>query len=296
MTSIAQVDASQWLQDLGQTVVSVLPALLVFLLILIVGYFIAKAVAKILDRVLGRVGFDRVVERGGIGRAMERTKYDASDILGRIVFYALMLVVLQLAFGVFGPNAISELIFGIIAFLPRIFVAVVIVVVAAAIAAAVKEIVEASIGGLSYGRPLAMAASGAILVVGVFAALNQLQIAPQIVNALFYAVLAIIAGSAIVAIGGGGIGPMRVQWEKALQRVEREAPQVRESAQGSQDRIARRAEERREQVTADRAQQTPAGPGAGTTRTRSDDTMSLSREQDETVALPHEENRARRPR
>jgi hypothetical protein len=58
----------------------------------------------------------------------------------------------------------------------------------------------------------------------VFAALNQLQIAPAIVNATFYAVLAIIAGSAIVAIGGGGVQPMRARWERTLQRYDQEKP------------------------------------------------------------------------
>ena len=46
-----------------------------------------------------------------------------------------------------------------------------------------------------------------------------------VLSILFYALLAIIAGSAIVAIGGGGIGPMRAQWEKALGRIQRDAPQ-----------------------------------------------------------------------
>jgi hypothetical protein len=45
----------------------------------------------------------------------------------------------------------------------------------------------------------------AILIIGIFAALGQLQIAPGIGNGLLYALLAIIVGVAIVAFGGGGI-------------------------------------------------------------------------------------------
>ena len=52
----------------------------VFLLILIVGYLIAKAIAMILSKVLTRVGFDRLVERGGVKRALDRSSYDASGI------------------------------------------------------------------------------------------------------------------------------------------------------------------------------------------------------------------------
>jgi Conserved TM helix len=225
-----------------------LPKLVGFLVILIVGYFIAKAIAGIFSKVLERVGFDRAIERGGVGRALAKSRYDASDILGKIVFYALFLFVLQLAFGVFGPNPISDLIHGVIAYLPNVIVAILIVVIGAAIAAAVKEIVEASLGGLSYGRGLAFGASTAILVITAFAALDQLNIAPAIVQGLFYALLAIIVGSAIVAIGGGGISTARTYWERAAQKADAESGKMRDVAQGSKERIRERAEERAAQV------------------------------------------------
>jgi Mechanosensitive ion channel, conserved TM helix len=160
------------LGDAWASIATFIPKLVGFLLILVIGYFIAKAIAKLVETVLERVGFDNAVERGGIGQALERSQYDASDILSKIVFYALFLFVLQLAFGLFGPNPISDLIKGVIAYLPNIFVAIIIVVIGAAIAAAVKEIIEASLGGLSYGRALAFAASTLILGVALFAALD----------------------------------------------------------------------------------------------------------------------------
>jgi hypothetical protein len=215
---------------------------------LVIGYFIAKAIAKLVETVLERVGFDNAVERGGIGQALERSQYDASDILSKIVFYALFLFVLQLAFGLFGPNPISDLIKGVIAYLPNIFVAIIIVVIGAAIAAAVKEIIEASLGGLSYGRALAFAASTLILGVALFAALDQLNIAENIVNGLYYAILAIIVGSAVIAIGGGGIKTMSRYWERAANRADMESTNIKQEAQGSKERIQQRAEERADQM------------------------------------------------
>ncbi len=225
-----------------------IPELIAALLILIVGYFIAKAIAKVLDRVLERVGFDRWVERGGIKQALARSKYDASSLLSQIVFYIVFLFVLQLAFGVFGPNPISDLIRSVIAYLPKVFVAVIILVVGAAIAAAVKEIVEAALGGLSYGRGLAIGASVAILAVAVFAALDQLNIAPAIVTGLWYALLAVVVGSAIVAIGGGGIETMRRYWERAANRADAESTNIRQEATGSKERIQQRAQDRLDQA------------------------------------------------
>lgn len=208
-----------------------LPKFLVFLAILLVGWFVARLLARGCNALLERVGFDKLVERGGIKRTLERTRYDASDLLSKILFYTVVLFVLQFAFGVFGPNPISALLTQVIAYIPNIFVAAIIVVIAAAIAKGVKDILTVTMVGLNYGRIVANIASAAILVVGIFAALDQLQIAPAIVNGLFYAGLAVIAGSAIIAIGGGGIKPMQSRWEQMLGRMQREAPKLKEQVQ-----------------------------------------------------------------
>jgi mechanosensitive ion channel-like protein len=236
------------LGDAWATVATFLPKFVGFLAILLIGYFIAKAITKVLDRVLEKVGLDRAVERGGVGMALAKSQYDASSLLAKIAFYALMLFVLQLAFGVFGSNPISDLIHGTIAYLPNVFVAILIIVIGAAVAAAVKEIVEASLGGLSYGRALAFGASTAILVIAAFAALDQLEIAPSIVTGLFYAILAIVVGSSVVAIGGGGIKTMSRYWDRAANRAEQESGSLKQEAQGSKERIQQRATDRAEQM------------------------------------------------
>lgn len=257
MTVLAQVDLGQSLEEGLSTVLAFLPKLLAFVAILAIGWIIARVLQRLVDGVLERVGFDRAVERGGIKRALARTQYDASDLLAKLVFYAVMLFVLQMAFGVFGPNPISALLFGIIAFLPKIFVAIVIVVVAGAIAAAVRELIDAAIGGLSYGGMLANAAAVVIIGIGIFAALNQVEIAPAIVNGLFYALLAALVGVVVVAVGGGGIQPMRGRWEQALSRLDEESTRISEATSSTtRDDLEQRVRERRAQVdpagTADR--------------------------------------------
>lgn len=247
-------------QNAWALVLTFVPKLLIFLAIVLIGYFVCKWLGKLVNALLERVGFNRLVERGGIKRALERTRYDASDILSKLVFYAAFLFVLQLAFGAFGPNPVSDLIQRIFLFLPSLIVALVIVVVASAIAKAVKDITQAALGGLSYGPFLANLAAGAIVAIGIFAALSHLGIAPAIVNGLFYAVLAIVAGSAIVAIGGGGIAPMRAQWEKAMRKVEQEAPKLKSEAQ----KIPQAAEQKAETwvKTAETAPRQPYKPSS----------------------------------
>jgi len=250
MSVLAAVEWSQGIEDAWAKVTTFVPRFIGFLLVLLIGYFVAKAIAKIADRVLERVGFDRAVERGGVKRALAKSQYDASDIVGKVIFYALFLIVLQMAFGVFGPNPVSDLLEGVIAYLPKVVAAIIIVVIASAIAAAARELITSALGGLSYGTTLGNVAAIGIVTVGVFAALNQLQIAPAIVTGLFYAMLAIIVGSAVIAIGGGGIQPMRQRWENVTSKYDEEKPRVQQEMVGAKDRIAARADQVKSQAQA----------------------------------------------
>ena len=203
-------------------------------MILIIGMIIAKVIAKVIAKainaLLDRVGFDRAVERGGVKKAMANSKMDASDVLGKLIYYTLMLFVLQLAFGVFGPNPISDLITQVITFLPSLIVAIIILVVVAAVAAAVKTLIKGTLGGLSYGNALANAASIFILFLGVVAALNQVGVATTVTTPVLIAILSAVVGVIVVGVGGGLIKPMQHRWEGYLTTAEAEAPRIKRAA------------------------------------------------------------------
>ena len=222
---------SNALTDLWRSVALFVPKFAAFLVILLIGWFVAKAIGKAVDKILERLGFDRAVERGGIKKALAKSQYDASSIVGKLVYYALLLFVLQLAFGVFGPNPISTLLTGVIAFLPKAVVAIIIVVVAAAIAAAVRELIGNTLGGLSYGKALANIASAFVLGLGVIAALNQVGIATTVTTPVLIAVLATVAGILIVGVGGGLVRPMQSRWEQYLETMSRESGRIRAQVQ-----------------------------------------------------------------
>ncbi|RPE77612.1 putative transporter (transmembrane protein) [Frondihabitans sp. PhB161] len=212
------------------SVIDFVPKLLLFLVILIVGLIVAKLISKALSKLLEKVGFDRLVERGGVKKALENSKLDASDIIAKIFYYALVLFVLQFAFGVFGPNPVSDLLAAIIGFLPKVIVAIIIVVIAAAIAAAAKTLIQGTLGGLSYGKVLANIASLFILFIGVTAALNQIDVATTVTTPILITVLAIIGGVIVVGAGGGLIKPMQARWESYLTKAEEEAPKMKAEA------------------------------------------------------------------
>jgi Mechanosensitive ion channel, conserved TM helix len=254
---LADIDLQRGVEDAWNSIAVFVPKLVGFLLILVIGYFIAKLIARLVDTVLERIGFDNWVERGSLRVTFEKSRFDPSDLVSIIVFWAAFLVVLQLAFGVFGPNPVSDLLTGIIAYLPNVFVAVIILVIASALGKVVSEVLGAMLGGATGGRWIARGAGLAILIVGIFAALNQLEIAPEIVNGLFYAILVMIVGSVIVAVGGGGIRTMQRYWERASGRLEVTTAEIKRTADPDAARrtLDLRMEEERSRMEEGRHQQ-----------------------------------------
>lgn len=261
-----------------RSVATFAPKLVAFLVILIIGWIVAKLISKAIDKILERVGFDRAVERGGVRKALARSSYDASTIVSKIVYYALLLFVLQLAFGVFGQNPISDLLSGVIAFLPRLVVALIIVVVASAIAAAVRDLVSNALGGLSYGKLLANIASIFILGLGIIAALNQVGIALTVTLPVLVAILGTIGGILVVGVGGGLIRPMQQRWEDYLSKAEDESRNIRRHLDERQDRQrvgSAHTGQHQQSVTGGYSQQAPQSPQYGQDQYSSPETQQL---------------------
>jgi len=225
--TVRAVDWQGGVSDAWTTVATFIPKLLFFFIVLIVGYFLAKIVAKVVDGILERVGFDRAVERGGVKQALAKSKYDASDLVAKLVQYAIILFTLVIAFNVFGPNPISNLLQDVIAFLPSLIVAIIIIVIASAIAKVVKDLVSNTLGGLSYGNIIANIASIFILFLGIVAALNQVGVATTVTTPVLIAILATVGGVIVVGAGGGLIRPMQSRWEQWLNSAEGEKENIK---------------------------------------------------------------------
>ncbi|CAL9539058.1 hypothetical protein SUDANB121_04217 [Nocardiopsis dassonvillei] len=250
------MDVGQGLTTAWQAVASFVPLLAGFLVILVLGWIIAWFVGKGVGKALHGVGLDRALHRGGVGEYFERSRWSASELCGKIVYYVALLFVFTLAFNVFGPNPVSTLLNEVIAWMPRGIVALVIVVVTAMIAKAVRDLITGALGGLSYGRLLANIAAVAILALGVIAALNQMGIATTVTTPVLVAVLATVGGVIVVGVGGGLIRPMQQRWEGWLERAEEETGRL----------SSRSSYEAGRQAAMDRPATAPP-PGAEGTRT-----------------------------
>lgn len=208
----------QQLKDgLGQAwglIATFVPKLVFFLIVLLIGWLIAKAISKGLSLVLGKLGFSKMIEKTGLSGMLKQSSLDATNIITKLVYYFILLIALQLAFGVFGPtNPVSQLLNDVIAFLPRIVVAVVLVIVAAAIAKVVRDLVGSALSGRPAGRLLGTIAYWLIMAFGIIAALNQVNIATTVTTPVLITVLATIGGVLVVGFGGGLIKPAQQRWE-----------------------------------------------------------------------------------
>jgi hypothetical protein len=233
---LASFSVSTSFQNLLDTVFHAIPKILVFLLILVIGWFVAKALGRIVDMVLRRIKFDRFVERGVVGQALAGSNTDSTTLISKIVYYAILLVTLQMAFGVWGPNPISTMLNAVVGWLPKAIVAIIIIVIASAIARVVKDLINGAIGGLSYGPFLASVASIIIIALGAIAALNQVGIAAAITQPILYTVLLTAGAVVAIGVGGGLVKPMQERWERMLSAAERETnTQIASYQQGRSD-------------------------------------------------------------
>jgi mechanosensitive ion channel-like protein len=230
---------------LGQAwtlVATFFPKLLAFLLILFVGWLIAKAISKGLGMAMTKLGFGRLVEKTGLSHLTSRSGVNVATILVKLVYYFVLLIALQLAFGVFGEsNPVSSLLNDVIGFLPRIVVAIVLVVVAAAIGKVVRDLITSAMGNRQLGRPMGTAAYVFIVAIGAIAALNQVNVATTVTTPILITVLATIGGVIVVGFGGGLVRPMQARWDGWINRVQHQLsatpPEPRqETAPGSAPR------------------------------------------------------------
>ncbi len=216
------INWTQGLDDAWSKLAQTVPKLISFLLILVVGLIVARIVGSAVTKLLDRVGANTFADRFGISTHLSRAGFTLSQFVGRAVRLFVVFIAVTTAFAAFGPdNPVSKLLDRFVAYVPNIFVAGAILAITAAVArfaaSAVRRTMAVTEGaGTDVPNFVPTLATVAIWVVGGFAALDQLDVAPMIVTGLFYAALAIVVGVAIVAVGGAGIQPLRAKWQQVL--------------------------------------------------------------------------------
>ncbi|HTI14962.1 MAG TPA: hypothetical protein VL461_10380 [Dictyobacter sp.] len=189
-------------------VVAFIPRLVGFLVILLIGWIVASALAKAVTFLLKRIGFDRTSERIGLTRFEQRMgmRMDPATLLGKIVYWFVFLVFLIPAFNALQLTSVSSFLNQVLAYIPNIFVAVLVLFLGALLASFVGDIVRGTMAGRNVGNPniYANIARAAIIGFAILVALDQLQIAPALITILFTAIVGAIALALGLAFGLGG--------------------------------------------------------------------------------------------
>src|SRR5829696_3358663 len=206
----------QPLQNALSTFLSYIPQLIGALIILIVGYIVAKVLQAVVGRLLQGIGFDRWMERGGIKQFFDRaeTNQTPASILGALVFWFVFIIAITMAADALGIPQVSVVLAQLIAYIPNIIAAILILILAALLANFLASIVRGATGS----DILASIAQYAIIVYAVFAALTQLGVAVQLTANTFLIVLGAVALAAALAFGIGGREVARDILEKAYNR------------------------------------------------------------------------------
>ncbi len=189
-------------------ILTFIPRLIGFLVILLVGWIIATVVSKALTFILRKIGFDRMGERIGLTRFEQRmgVKMDAAGLLGKIVYWFLFLVFLVPAVDSLGLTSVSAILALVIGYIPNVFVAILVLFLGTLAATFVADLVRGATASANVGNPNVFANIAQFAIMGFVAliALEQLQIAPALINELFGAVVAAAALAFGLAFGLGG--------------------------------------------------------------------------------------------
>jgi hypothetical protein len=189
-------------------ILTFIPRIVGFLVILIVGWIVATLVSKALTFLLRKIGFDRMANRIGLNRFEQRmgVSMDPAGILGKVVFWFLLLIFLVPATDALGLPTVSNILNTLVAYIPNVFVAILVLFLGTLAATFVADLVRGATATANIGNPSIFAgiARWAIIGFAALVALEQLQIAPALINELFGAMVLAVAIAFGLAFGLGG--------------------------------------------------------------------------------------------
>lgn len=213
------IDFDAAFTDAFTDLASFLPKLVAFVVVLVVGLFVARWVRKMVTALLRRIRFDDYIDRSGIGAPLERAGFaDSGKFVAQMIYLLAVVFVLKLALGVFGANAVSDTLDDLIAFIPRLVVAIAIIVITGLVANSVGGLLRPALSDLDYGPLVARVAVAAIWTIGVFAAIDQIEFAEDIVDTLFTAIVGSLSLILVIKFGVGGIWAARDHFWPAVYR------------------------------------------------------------------------------
>ncbi|MDQ8161247.1 MAG: hypothetical protein P3C10_01550 [Gemmatimonadota bacterium] len=227
------------------------PALFGALVILFAGYLVAKVIEKGTARLLRRMHFNQLLERGGVLQAVERSgsHLNPAKVIANLLFWCVMFAVLLVAANAIGLESLANVFSELVSYIPSVIAAIVIIILGIVLGGFVGGLIMASAGGLHGGPWLARTGRGGVIVLAVFMALQELGIATDIVTTAFAILFGAVALALSLAFGLGNrdlAGEVTREWYQRYQ-AERRAIDAEAAAEEAEDAAEELAEDRAEE-------------------------------------------------
>ena len=244
-------------------IVEFLPKLILFVVILVVGFILARLVKAAIAKALEAAGLDRQLHSGQSGQYVEKISPGASPskLIGSVAYYLIVLATLGIAISTIGGSAADNFIGAIVGYLPNVVVAVLIFVLAGAIAAAVGGLVARTMGDTPTGKVIGSVVPILVMAIATFMILDQLKIAEDIVRITYMAVMFSLALGMALAFGLGGRELAAEALRSATDKGKEQQDQVKQDLRQGREQAQHDA-----QLAREKAEQRMGGGGAdGTT-------------------------------
>ena len=214
--------------NVSQIFGDLIPALLGALIIVFAGYLLAKVLEKIVERFLRKIHFNRLLERGGVMQAVERSgsQVNPVKVIANLVFWLVMFAVILVAANALGLESLANVFSELVSYVPDVIAAIVIILVGIVLGNFVGGLIAASVGALQGGRALARIGKSGVIVLAIFMALQQLGIATDIVTTAFAILFGAIALALALSFGLGTrdlAGEITREWYEKYRRERDEA-------------------------------------------------------------------------
>lgn len=236
------------------TILSAIPRIIGFLLVLIVGWIISSLLARGVEALLHAVKFNELARRSGFADFVQKmgVRDDSSGVIASIVKWFVRLITLVVAFDTLGLPAVSNVLQQLLLWLPNLVVALVVLVIGGLAANALSQLVRGASDEAGFSNPemLATVTRVAVWAFTIIVAVNQLGIATTLINTLLIGVVGAFTIAFGLAFGLGGRDKAAQLLERAGRKVERAGP-----------RLERAASAARQQAQG-MAQQAKGSPGA----------------------------------
>ncbi len=196
------------LVDLGQKLTALGAETIIALVVLVVGFAVARLVGRLSTQLADRIGLQRAAENGGVVHSMRQVGIQRTvpQVVGTIMFWLVMFVSVMTVCNVLHLDAATNAMSEVVGYIPKILVATIIVVVGLLLASLMRGVIATGTDrlGLTYAPQLANAAYYLLAMMVMIAAFDQLDVQFALLN---QAILIVFGGLALgfgLAFGLGG--------------------------------------------------------------------------------------------